>query len=257
MNRISNRNLLLILTYLLISSSALIGYIFMVAYRAHGYDPQIYNKGYLYFIIFQFMIFTMLVPLWDYSQITRYDSKGKFFRGYISMLVGSSLLSLASIPLILIIFMSGQLNGVNFVLPLIIQICWGTALLSLKQYLNMKDKMRNFTSFTLILFIFIVLILTLVFLYLYTQYGSLVVTTVYDNDFPNIFFINPLLTITGLLYTQIGGTNYLGKAPIITSILFSLFITIASLTLTIKSIPSKAGGIKHGKTSSRPDAEEA
>lgn len=256
MNRVSNRNLALILTYLLISSSALIGYLFMVAYRADGYEPQIYSRGYLYFVIFQFMVFTMLVPLWDYSQITREYSKGKLLRGYISMLIESSLLSLASIPLILIIFMAGQLNGVNFILPLIIQICWGTALLSLKQYLNIKDKIKNFTSFILILFIFIVLVLTLVCLYLYTQYGSLVVTTVYDNDFPSIFFINPLLTITGLLYTQIGGANYLGKAPVITSILFSLFITIASFTLTIKNIPSKAGGMEHEKTSSKPDTEK-
>lgn len=257
MNRVSNKNLVLIITYLLIVSSALIGYLFMVAYQTDGYDPEIYKKAYLYFIIFQFMVFTMILPMWDHNQIISACSEGKVFKAYISMIIETCMLSISSIPLILTIFMAGQINGVNFILPLIIQTFWGMALLSLREYLNIKHRIKNWKIFILMLFIFIVLILTLVFLYFYTQYGRLVVTTVYDNDLPKIFFINPLLTIAGLSYTQIGGTNYLGNSPVTINILFSLIITIALSILTMREKSKKSGGKEDEKTTGRAGTEKA
>ncbi|SKC45758.1 hypothetical protein [Maledivibacter halophilus] len=256
MNKISNRNLIILLTYILILSVVLIGYLFMVAYQREGYDPQVYNSAYLYFVILQFVFFTIFLPLWDDVNIKIGNTKNEFLSIYISMLLEVIIFSLASIPHILTIFILGHLKGINFILPLIIQIFWGMVLLSLREYLNIKYKIKNLKSFILILFIFTLIILSTVFLYFYIEYKSLVVITLYNEGFPGIFFINPLLAIGGLLYSQIGGGNYLGNSPLIINILFSIFITIIFNILRVREI-FKTGVNEYEKKENNTGIKEA
>ena len=58
------------------------------------------------------------------------------------------------------------------------------------------------------------------FIYVYCIYGQLVVTAVFDNNFPSFFFINPVFLVYGLTRVQMGEVNYLGNNPLMFNILF-------------------------------------
>lgn len=262
MNKIQYRKLTLILTYLITSMVALVGYLFMVALQKEGYDSEVYKKAYLYLVTFGFIVFNILLLFWE--DINWFNKKRKdsmvveiVFEYYGSLLMEIIMFSLAAAPLILTVFIAGNLNQVNFILPLLIQATWGMAVLSLRGYLGTIKWNQIWGRFLTAMFTFTILFLTLIFLYFYIQYKSLVITTVYDNDIPLIFFINPLLSIVGLLYMQIGGAAYTGYFPVIYTIGFCMLIFILSSLLTIKRLSRTWGGVKNAKASSRYNIEKA
>lgn len=251
MTKIHHRKLILLLTYLTTLTAALVGYLFMVALQKEGYDPQVYKKAYLYLVTFSFILFNILLPFWyDSSMNNFFNKKEKRIRSVKAVLkyhgglfAEITMFSSASLPLIFVVFIVGSLDGVNLMLPLIMQVTWGMAILSLRGYLETIRGDLIWKEFATIMVMFTLLALTLVILYLYIQYKGLVITTFYDNDIPLIFFINPLLSIIGLLHMQMGGPTYIGYFPIIYTIGFSMFIYIFSSLLTIKRLSLTEGGV--------------
>ena len=244
MLEVSRKNIILVLSYLIGLTVVLVGYLFMVALPAEGYDPEVYKKGYLYFVTFQLLLFSLLVPFGDDSplndQLTtllqKYSRLQLLLRCYACQLLQITILSVAAIPLILIIFMVGQLNQVNFIWPLLLQILWGLVILSVRWFLAATNLHKNWQIFILMILVFTFLIVSLIFCYFYIEYGQLVITTVYDKDIPLLFFLNPLLTTVGLLYVQTGGTSQLGWGPVICNVAFSSLLLMVVWFLTARNL---------------------
>lgn len=244
MTEMSKKNIAIMLCYLAILTVVLAGYLFMVAFRTEGYDPGVYKKGYLYFITFQLLLFSLLAPFWTGGQSIEQAKpllQGKspwstVFRYYGGLLWQIIVFSFASIPLILIIFMAGRLNHMSFLWLLLIQVLWGTFILSVRGFLATTNLHKTWQDLLLVLLIFTLLVLTLVFFYFYVEYGRLVITTVYDGDIPRLFFLNPLLTTAGLLYVQTGGSNQLGWAPVLCYAAFYCPATLIAWLLTARNL---------------------
>lgn len=224
---IDKRNKGIILSYVFILSIVVVGYIFMVVLRTGGYQPEIYKKGYMYFNILSFLLFSIMIPLWE--------TKGTNLKGYIKMFIEVMAFTMSSMPLTLIILTVGQINIQNILPPICIQILWGMVILSIKNRMNHTNLCSTWKAFLLSIFTFSVLVLNMIFLYFYIQYANLVITTIYDKDIISVFFLNPLLTLGGSLYTQIGGSNQMGYIPLMIYFAFwSLWIFIfAYLTCKI------------------------
>lgn len=222
----NKRNKGIILSYVLILSSVLIGYLFMLVLRVDGYQPEIYKYGYMYFMIFSFLLFSIMIPLWEVS--------GEKLKDYMKMFIEVIVFSISSIPLILIIFIVGRINVQYILLPIFIQTIWGMVILSIKNIIKITNINQIWKALLLNIFVFLVLILNMIFLYFYSQYANLVITTVYDKDILTIFFLNPLLSLTGTLYTQIGGTNQMGSMPINLCLIFWVVVIFISGYLTNK-----------------------
>lgn len=203
---INKKNRILILTYLFIQSLLLISYFFMITLRSHGYQPELYRKTYIGFMSWGLFFFSVLLVLWEVD--------GIYIKNAFKNLISSVIFTFSSIPLIFIIFSIGQLHGINLFLPLIIQILWGFVILSVKSLLIMVKAQRWYSNYLLLMFMITVLILSMVFLLLYIQYAQLVITTIYDKDIPLFFFINPVLSLTGLSYAQMGGDTQMNYLPI-------------------------------------------
>ncbi len=202
----------LISTYVTILSILLVSYFFMTAFRSSGYDPELYKKAYLYLTVFSLILASSLLAMWDLGE----EEPGKKLQAF----SGPVCFAISSVPLVLMTFSIGQLHGINLLLPLWIQILWGMVIISIKSLLGtfrLPDKWKNYL---LLLLADFVLGISLIYLFLYTQYAELVLTTVYDKDIPPIFFLNPLLTLTGLTYVQTGGTTQMNMDPVI---IFSMF----------------------------------
>lgn len=243
-----SRNITLMLSYLIILTLVLTGYLLMVALPVEGYNPGDYELGYLYFIAFQLLLFSLVVPFWEVEQLTGLSIEQSnpslpvkppslaVFRCLGALLWQMAIFVLASVPLILLIFIAGRLNLLNFLWPLVLQVLWGVFILSVRIFLGTTNLSPNWQSFLLMLLIFTVLILTPVFFYFYYEYGQLVVTTVFDRDIPGLFFLNPLLTVTGLLYIQTGGANQMGWAPVAYNLCFYCPATLIFCLLTLRNL---------------------
>jgi hypothetical protein len=237
----------------------------MVIFQREGYEPQVYKDAYVYLVTFSFIFSNFLFMLWDKGELENLlDNRLKglgitktILRYYRNLFIEIIILAFVLVPLIIAIFIIGNLNHINFVLPLFIQAAWGMAVLSIRGYLVTLKCDKLWKELFIILFMFTVIILTIVFLYFYSQYGRLVITTVYDNDIPMGFFVNPLLTIVGLLYLQTGSPTYIGYIPVIYTIGFCVFIFILSLLLTIKKVSYELGGKNIAKSSSGKNIEKA
>lgn len=204
---ISKKNKINIIAYLIILSITSISYYLMVSLRVDGYNPSLYKYGYIYFNGFSMVLFTLIMLFWDVN----YTNVNIYFKIIIESLISS----LSAIPLILIIFMLGQLNKVNIFVPLIIQSFWGVVILTIK---NISNKYKN-KNFFIGMFIFITIILSSVYLFFYTNYANLVLTTIYDKDIPLVFFLNPLINIVGISYSQMID-NQMGYYPVICYLVF-------------------------------------
>ncbi|QXM05245.1 hypothetical protein [Crassaminicella indica] len=207
--QINKRNKGLILAYVLILSMVLLGYLFMVAMRADGYQPEIYEKGYMYFIILAFLLSTMLLSLWEIKE-------KDVWKGLFDVFI----FTISAVPLILMIFMVGQISRQDILFPLLFQILWGVTIFSIKNLFRDLNIHNTGKAFLLIIFNFFILILSMIYLYFYSQYANLVITTVFDKDIPSIFLLNPLISLIGYLNEQIGGSNQMGRLPIIICFVF-------------------------------------
>ena len=231
MFEINKKNTVIMFTYLTISTVLLAGYLLMVALPAQGYDPGLYERGYLYLITFQFLLFSLCLPFWD----TRQPPVATVF-GYLGgLLWPAAVITALSVPLILIMLMAGSLNHLHFLWPLSLQVLWGMFILSARDLLAAAPLEKPWPDFCLALLIFTVLVLTLVFFYYYLEFGRLVVTTIYDRDIPAVFFLNPLLTTAGLLHAQTGGSNQLGWIPVIYNLAFYIPATLIAGLLTLRN----------------------
>ncbi|MCT4606920.1 MAG: hypothetical protein N4A64_12625 [Marinisporobacter sp.] len=227
---INRKNKGFILSYVLILSALLLGYLFMIAMRVDGYEPEIFEKGYMYFMILSFVLATMILPLWEIKE-------NDYLKGFIDLLI----FTFSAIPLIFILLMVGQISKGNILLPILIQILWGIIIFSMKNMLKSIKLHRTIRAFLLVICNFFVLIFSTIYLFYYSQYANLVITTIFDKDIPNIFFLNPLLSLTGILYEQMGGSNQMGNKPFI--ICFVFWGIISSVMIYLSSKIAKYQGV--------------
>lgn len=221
---ISKKNKMNIIAYLIILSITSISYYLMVSLRVDGYNPSLYKYGYIYFNGFSMLLFTFIMLFWDvnYTDINI----------YLKIIIESLIAALSAIPLILIIFMLGQLNKVNIFLPLIIQSLWGAVILSIKNIINTHMN-KDYNNFFMGMFIFITIALSSVYLFFYTNYANIVLTTIYDKDIPIIFFLNPLINIVGISYSQMID-NQMGYYPIVCYLVFWGMVVLILNILDLK-----------------------
>ncbi|MBF8982523.1 hypothetical protein IZY60_03125 [Lutibacter sp. B2] len=227
---INKRNKGIIMSYVMILAIILMSYLLMVALRMDGYNLEVYQKAYIYFTTFSLVLFSVMIPLWEMKDET-----------YIKIIFDSIIFTISASPLILIIFMVGKINGANILLPLCIQILWGTVILSIKKMMNSTEIHKTWKSFLLVIFTFVVMILSSIFLFFYSQYAQLVITTIYDKDIPMIFFLNPVVSLAGMLHIQMGGANQMGSIPIVIYFVFWVCVAIISFSLSNKFAKTPRG----------------
>ena len=112
---IGKRNKTIIAAYLFIMSLVVFGYLLFMPKAAEGYDASIFRDGYVYMMTFSTLVYALLVMQWDIE-----DSDG--IPGIFS---GSILLCLSVLPLVLSLFIVGELKGVMILTPLAVQMVWG------------------------------------------------------------------------------------------------------------------------------------
>ncbi|MCR4435140.1 MAG: hypothetical protein QHH06_07130 [Clostridiales bacterium] len=222
---IGKENKLIITVYIALLSVVSTAYFLLVAMRAEGYDPEAWGKAYMYFMLFSFVLFSVLLPFWK----TGGAGRGK----YLKMLGGVLVFTLSPIPLILMILVLGKLSGVNFMLVLAVQALWGTGLLSFKSALEAL-RIKKWKGFLLAVFIFAVLVLLPVFLYFFVEYNRTVITTVFDKRIPFLFLLNPLHSAAGLLNAQTGGQVQGGYMPYPACLLFWTLFSCVNMAISIK-----------------------
>ncbi|MFD3157705.1 hypothetical protein ACFIJ5_12690 [Haloimpatiens sp. FM7330] len=227
MNNINKKNSLLILIYLIITTSILMCYLFMVDFNVGTYDFDTYKKTYMYFMGFQFLIFTIIMSCF---YIDESIDKKSFIVTFIEVCTAA----ISSVPLILLIFAVGNINYMNFFVPILLQIVWGLVIVTFRKMLKSIKIEYTWRKFLVSIFIFTVIVVTLVFAFMYYKYGKLVVTTVYDKDLPIIFFINPLITMIGYIYMEISNYTQMGVIPVIVCMAFYLVLILINSLLTYK-----------------------
>ncbi|WP_129597399.1 hypothetical protein [Anaerophilus nitritogenes] len=191
----------MILFYVLMMSIMWIMYLFMNII-GNTYEIQIYERAYLYLMIFSFLLYTGILLVWEYE------------KDFIKNCVEIVIFTFSIIPILLTIFMSGKIPIQNIFLPLFMEIFWGIGLISTKKKISQMKIPSVWKNFIVMIFIFMFIIVSSILLYCYYEYASLVLTTVYDKDIPIYFFLNPVLSFIGTLYMQVGGGNQMGAKPI-------------------------------------------
>lgn len=210
---IERENQIIMLVYLGMISAAAALYISAVPLRMEGYHPELYSRGYMYFALFSFLLFSVLLPFWE-TEGGREGMKG------VKLCFQAATFTFSQLPLMLAIFVMGKLEGVNFAIPLAIQTSWGMALLAVKDLLKALKIDERWRGLTLAVFIFTVLIVVPVLTYLYIEYNQTVITTVFDRRIPWQFFLSPALAQAGILNAQSGGSVQQGYMPFMQCIVF-------------------------------------
>lgn len=205
---IEKENAILGAWYIALLTVPLLACLFTVVLRPEGYNAGMYRNAYVYFLIYDFILFSLLVPFWDSGREKIYSIKQA-----LHILAGISIMALSSLPLVLAFFMSSRLQLVNVMLPLLIKPLWGWALSGLKNLLEALRPAWKWTALALALCIFATLVLGSLLLYFTVEYRQAVITTLYDRDIPAAYFFNPLLALAGLVYAQAGGGSQMGSIP--------------------------------------------
>jgi hypothetical protein len=193
----------------------LLVYLLTVVLRPEGYNPGIYRDAYVYFMVFDFILFSLFIAFWDVDGV----ETGEIVR-FLKLLAGITVMALSSVPLILTIFMTARLSPLNFLLPLLMKPAWGLAVLTLKSFTGALKPGWRWNRFALALFIFAVLVLGSLLAFFFVEYRQAVITTLYDQDILAVFFLNPLLSLAGLVYSQAGGGSQMGHIPFYACALF-------------------------------------
>jgi len=234
---VKRENQWIIFSLLALLSLMMASFMFLALHNIEGYNPELHKKGYMGFFILQFFMSSFFVPF--------FKNEEKGFKFLTKSLFDVAILSLSIVPLMLIIFFVGGVNGMNPFIPICIQILWGGTILSLKKLLDCCSLDKIYQNLILAIFIFSMTILSCVLLYAFVIYSQSVITTVFDKDIPLIFFTNPALTIIGILHVQAGGTTQMGFTPVIFCGLFwgglSILMSLISHRLSEKR------RIGHGK----------
>ncbi|WP_282804442.1 hypothetical protein [Clostridium tetani] len=227
----------IMLTYIFMNILALLAYLFMVSFREEGINFEIYKNTYMYFYIFQLIVFS-------FSIVHFKVEKNISFENLLRNIIKTIILVISNIPLILIIFISGNVESLNFTYPLILQTVYGLAIISFKHLLNIIDITKKYSSFIVNFTIGFINIFSFAFLYIYYKYTQIVITTIYDKDIPKIFFINPLMSIAGFINMEITDYTQMGMFPIIWGVCFWIVCMLINL-VAIKKIGGHGIGMEN------------
>lgn len=220
--------------YVAVLSFMLAAYMILVVSREEGYDPGLYRNAYVYFMVFDLILFSLFVSFWE----TGGAAQGKAY--LLRAAAGVIILAASPAPLILAIFLAGRINPANFMLPLMLKAVWGLAVVCLRDFLEAVKPGWRWNGFLTGFFIFSVLVLGGLLAFFLTEYRQAVITTLYDRDMPGALFLNPLLSLAGLVYCQAGGGSQAGLDPFYTCLLFWGLAAAALGTAAVK-IPGGAG----------------
>lgn len=220
---------LIMLTYIVFNIIALFTYLFMVPFKIDGINFQIYKNTYMYFYIFQLIIFSFCIVHFKVENSEDFNNLSK-------NIIKTIILVCSNIPLILIIFISGNVESLNFIYPLVLQLIYGIAVITLKHLMKTINVTKKYSSFIVDFIVSFINIFSFIFLYVYYKYAQIVITTIYDKDIPKIFFINPLLSIGGFINMEITNYTQMGRVPIILGICFWMICVIINITLIKRKI---------------------
>ncbi|WP_125153175.1 hypothetical protein [Clostridium rectalis] len=231
----------IIVSYLLTLSITLLSYLLILIFKCEQFTFDIYKKFYMYFMIFQFILFSLSIMHFNEIELNSFKV---LLRDFSKVLI----LAFSIIPLIFIIFIVGNVMILNFWIPIVLQVIYGVAILTFKHILSLIKYIKEYTNFIIHFSMFFINILSLLFLYIYYRYSQVVITTIYDKDIPSIFFINPILTITGYINKEITDYSQLGIKPvIIASIFWSICILVNVFVLyKVKLSKKNLGGKNFG-----------
>ncbi len=213
--QVDKENTILGALYISLLALSLLAYLLTVVLRPEGYNPGIYRDAYVYFMVFDFILFSLFIAFWDVDGVETRE-----VAHFLKLLAGITVMALSSVPLVLTIFMTARLYPFNFVLPLLMKPAWGLAVLCLKSLISALKPGWRWTSFALALFIFSTLALGSLLAFFSVEYRQAVITTLYDRDIGAVFFLNPLLSLAGLVYAQAGGGSQMGHTPFYACALF-------------------------------------
>lgn len=203
--QVEKDNAVLSALYLSLLALSLAVYLLTVVLAPEGYNPGVYRDAYLRFMVFDFILFSLFIPFWDAAGPERGG-----IAPFLKPLAGITVMALSSVPLALTIFMITGLSPYNFLLPLLLKPVWGLAVISFKSFMETLKPGWRWTPLTLALFIFVTLIMGCLLTFCSVEYRQAVVTTLYDRDIPGVFFLNPLLALAGIVYSQAGGGGQMG-----------------------------------------------
>lgn len=233
-------NQAIVMVYITLLAVVVGFYFILVALPASGYHQEAFEQAYMFFMLLSLWLFSTLLPFWN----TGISS----FSGWLNNLAGILILTISTIPHILLILLLGKLKTVDFLLLMTIQAVWGMALLSLKHLLKAFLVTERRRALILAVFIFIILFLTPLFLYYFVVHEQVVVTAVFDQGIPPFFFINPLLAMAGVLELQTGGQIQGGYTPYPVCLAFWLiFSTISILAAEWADRRRKGRGVNNGE----------
>ncbi|KAJ48950.1 hypothetical protein BD780_000537 [Clostridium tetanomorphum] len=216
---------IIIFSYIITIMLVLLSYLFIVVFKCEQFNFDVYRKVYMYFIIFQFVMFSLTLIHFTNEESSNMKS---LIKDFIKILI----LALSIIPFILIIFISGNVKTLNLWIPIVLEIIYGFSIISFKRVLSLNKWLKEYSKFIIHFMMFFINILSLVFLYIYYRYSQIVITTVYDKDIPKIFFLNPILTVAGYINKEITDYTQMGIKPVIWAFVFwSICSLINILTL--------------------------
>lgn len=213
--QVEKENTILAALYLSLLVLSLLAYLLTVVLRPEGYNPGVYRDAYVYFMVYDFILFSLFIPFWAADGA----ETGKVLH-FLKLLAGITVMALSSVPLVLTIFVTTRLSPFNFALPLLMKPAWGLAVLSVKSFTGALKPNWRWSRLALALFIFATLALGCLLAFFSVEYRQAVVTTLYDRDIPAVFFLNPLLSLAGLVYSQAGGGSQMGHIPFYACALF-------------------------------------
>ncbi|MCR4419032.1 MAG: hypothetical protein QHH27_08160 [Clostridia bacterium] len=225
---VERENLLLGTVYLAVLVFVLALYLWVGIGREEGYNPVQYRNAYVYFLVFDFLLFTLFVPYWEReaaSSQNRYLWKS---------CVGIAVMAASTVPVALAIFVAGRTMPADLLLPLALKTVWGMAVVVGRGFLEAVKPGWRWNGFLTGFLIFCVLVLGGLLAYFCVQYRQAVITTLYDRDIPKVFFLNPLLALAGLAYCQAGGGTQLGLLPAYACLGFWGLVTAALVLATQK-----------------------
>lgn len=214
-------------SYIITIMMVLLAYLFIVVFKCEQYNFDVYKKVYMYFIIFQFIMFSLSLI---------HFTKDKFLNmeGLIKDFIKVLILAFSIIPFILIIFISGNVKSLNFWIPIAIEVAYGFAIVSFNRALSLNKLFKKYSSFITHFVQFFINILSLVFLYIYYRYSQIVITTVYDKDIPKAFFLNPILTAAGYINKEITDYTQMGIKPVIWALGFWSICSLVNVLIIYK-----------------------
>ncbi|MCL6448298.1 MAG: hypothetical protein K6U04_09155 [Armatimonadetes bacterium] len=221
--------------YIAVLVFLLAAYLFVAVRREAGYNPGLYRNVYVYFMVFDFILFSLFIPFWETGESTPQKARP------LKTAAGIAVLAASPAPLILAVFMAGRISPVNFLLPLALKAVWGSAVVGLRNFLGAVKPGWRWNGFLTGFFIFSVLALSGLLAFFHVEYRQAVITTLYDRDIPGVFFLNPLLSLAGLVYCQAGGGSQAGLFPLYACALF-WGSAAAVLLLAAGKIPGGGAG---------------